>query len=292
VIPHQNLRWLGFFAASLLAHAALLTWVEFSSGGASGASSAIRVLLASAGSDAGEKRAAPRRWRPASATRDRDLFARAAAPSPGPAPATAADAGLKVKEIAPAAKDAVFEAPPRRKAAAEKTVAHARAESPRDPKPRVAPVTPAGAAQSATGSAAAAAAPSNGETMASAGVGRDSPVMTAAAPAGSAASETMSAGAPEENNGTLLALLHQAIDRGKRYPALARRQRREGTTTVRFRLSPNGEMDAIDIDRSSGFRVLDSAAISAVSSVAPFAPARTLLTEMTRFKVDVTFRLN
>lgn len=289
MVPHRNLRWLGFFAASLLAHAALLTWVEFSSAGASGASSAIRVLLASAGSDAGAERAAPRAWRPASATRDRDLFARAAAPSPGTAPATAADAGPKVKEIAPAAKDAVSETPPRRQAAAEQTVAHARAESPRDSKPRVAP---AGAAQSATASAAPAAAPSNGEAMAAAGLERDSPIMTAAAPSRPAASETMSAGVPEENNGRLLALLHQAIDGGKRYPALARRQGREGTATVRFRLSPNGEMDAVDIDRSSGFRVLDSAAISAVSSVAPFAPARTLLTEMTRFKVDVTFRLN
>lgn len=92
--------------------------------------------------------------------------------------------------------------------------------------------------------------------------------------------------------GELLSLLHEAISREKRYPLLAVRQRREGTTTVSFKLSPDGEMDAVGVDRSSGFSMLDTAAVSAVSRVAPFAPARLFLSDVTRFKVDVTFKLN
>ena len=87
-------------------------------------------------------------------------------------------------------------------------------------------------------------------------------------------------------------MLHSAISREKRYPTLARRQRREGTATVSFSLSPSGDMAGINIDRSSGFRMLDTAALGAVSRVAPFKPAQTFLTEVTPFKVDVIFRLN
>lgn len=278
---HRNTRWLVFFAASLLAHAAVLAWVELSSGGVSGVSTTIRVMLASAGSDAGAERAAPRTWHPASATRNRDLFRRAAAPPPEASPATARDVAAKVKDTVVAAKEVASETPPPRKPAAKKTAAAPRAPSPGDAQHDETPAIP----ESAANSSAVAATPPNHGAPASAGAGHD-------APAASAASPAAPAGAAAGNDGELLALLHQAIDRGKRYPSLARRQQREGTATVRFRLSPNGEMDAIDIDRSSGFRVLDTAAISAVSSVAPFAPARTLLSEMTRFKVDVTFRLN
>lgn len=275
---HRNTRWLVFFAASLLAHAAVLAWVELSSGGVSGASTTIRVMLASAGSGAGAEKHAPRSWRPASATRSRDLFRRTAAPPP---PATARDVVAKGKDTVVAAKEVASDTPPPRKPAAKKTAAAPRAPSPGDARHDETPA----AAESATDSSAVATAPGNGDVTASAGAGHH-------ALAASAASSAAPDGAAAGNDGELLALLHRAIDRGKRYPPLARRQQREGTATVRFRLSPNGEMDAIDIDRSSGFRVLDTAAISAVSSVAPFAPARTLLSEMTRFKVDVTFRLN
>ncbi len=105
------------------------------------------------------------------------------------------------------------------------------------------------------------------------------------------ASEESDAGSAARR-GELLSLLHEAISREKRYPRLAVRQRREGTTTVSFNLSPDGEMDAVGVDRSSGFSMLDTAAVSAVSRVAPFAPARLFLSDVTRFKVDVTFKLN
>jgi len=106
------------------------------------------------------------------------------------------------------------------------------------------------------------------------------------------APSTPQTSATEAKGVELLALLHSAISREKRYPTLARRQRREGTATVSFSLSPSGDMAGINIDRSSGFRMLDTAALGAVSRVAPFKPAQTVLTEVTPFKVDVIFRLN
>ena len=93
------------------------------------------------------------------------------------------------------------------------------------------------------------------------------------------------------NASRLAELLHIAIGKRKHYPAIARRQRREGTTTVSFSLAPNGDLDQVDVDRSSGFQSLDAAALTAVSQVAPFGPARDLLSATHRFKVNVVFNL-
>ena len=90
---------------------------------------------------------------------------------------------------------------------------------------------------------------------------------------------------------TLLALLHQAIDDRKRYPTLARRQRREGSATVLFRLHPDGALDRLELAASSGFDMLDQAALRAVAGVAPFEPAMRLLTRDAEFRVEVEFRL-
>ena len=90
---------------------------------------------------------------------------------------------------------------------------------------------------------------------------------------------------------TLLALLHHAIDNRKRYPKLARRQRREGSATVLFRLHPDGALDRLQLAASSGFDLLDRAALRAVADVAPFAPATRYLTRDKQFSVEVEFRL-
>jgi protein TonB len=89
----------------------------------------------------------------------------------------------------------------------------------------------------------------------------------------------------------LVRLLHQEIDRHKRYPALARRHGRQGTSTVAFSLRPDGGVEAVALARSSGFRPLDQAALRAVQEVAPFPPAREYLTAPRGFRIDVVFRL-
>ncbi|MDX1512585.1 MAG: TonB family protein [Gammaproteobacteria bacterium] len=283
MIAHRNIRWFGFIAASALIHAGALAWVEFSTGGVSRVGATIRVLLASGGDEARSEQNAERAWKPLAATRTRDLFARGT-------PAAAEEPDRQTLP-APAQSEAKQD---RLVAAAPKPV--------QSPTPQARPVEPANTGPaSSKAPAPAAKAPDTKET-AETGIDAD-PAPGAGAVAAVVPEEGARpgpAGAPaaskrpaaEAGKRELLALLHQAINQNKRYPTLARRQRREGTATVRFRLSPSGEMDAVDIDRSSGFSALDTAAVSAVSRVAPFAPARTFLSEATRFKVDVTFRLN
>lgn len=89
----------------------------------------------------------------------------------------------------------------------------------------------------------------------------------------------------------LLELLHRDIARHKRYPFIARQQQREGTATVSFDLHPDGRVDGVEVDRSSGFAPLDQAAARAVAAVAPFRPARKFLSAVQRFRVKVEFRL-
>lgn len=272
----------------------MLAWVELSSGDPAGPASSIRVMLASAGSEADVANASPQSWHPASATRNRDLFTR-----PTAAPPDRSTAPARKRVAAPP-----MTAPVTNVASASAETA---AETPLSPRPAATtrPAVPRPSSQgkleddAATGSGESAPDPDEiaatepaGHGMRSENPGADAAANTTPASAASGAPSAAPADAAADNNGRLLALLHQAIDRSKHYPSLAKRQRREGTATVRFRLSPNGDMDAIDIDRSSGFRVLDTAAISAVSSVAPFAPAQALLTEASRFTIDVTFRLN
>jgi periplasmic protein TonB len=60
------------------------------------------------------------------------------------------------------------------------------------------------------------------------------------------------------------------LARAKRYPSSARREKAQGTVTVRFVVSGNGSASGVSIVRSSGFTVLDNAAIDAVRRAAPF----------------------
>ncbi|MFA5685707.1 MAG: TonB family protein [Lysobacteraceae bacterium] len=90
----------------------------------------------------------------------------------------------------------------------------------------------------------------------------------------------------------LAALLHQAIDRHKRYPQGALRLGREGAARIDFRLAPDGSIDDLNIGHSSGVRSLDLAAFRAVQAIAPFADAHRYLDRTRRFQVDVIFQLN
>lgn len=90
----------------------------------------------------------------------------------------------------------------------------------------------------------------------------------------------------------LVALLHTAIDRHKRYPQSALSLRHEGSARVDFRLRPDGNIDDVNIGVSSGVRALDLAAYRAVQAIAPFADAGRYLDSTQRFQVDVVFRIN
>ena len=95
----------------------------------------------------------------------------------------------------------------------------------------------------------------------------------------------------ETQTAAMLELLHDAISDHKRYPYLARRQRREGTAQVEFVLHPDGRIDNTALLESSRSQVLDRAALSAVADIAPFKPAEQYLSQAQTFRIDVVFRL-
>lgn len=276
----QNLRWAGFITASFLVHAVALSWLDFSGADLGRLPSKLTVLLQSNG----ESEVSEMRQSPASASRTRDLFVRPpaeVAKRPAARPANNTPAATTPETETTSVTKVTRAAATR----AEKLEASSRenkvtaASQPRLPQANVtetasAPITVAGAE------------PGSAEEP------YRQPAQLAAAKSSPEAAPDGSEDSAAKQRGQLLSLLHEAISREKRYPMLALRQRREGTATVSFSLSPSGEMDAIGIDRSSGFSVLDTAAVSAVSRVAPFAPARLLLSDVTRFKVNVTFQLN
>lgn len=121
-----------------------------------------------------------------------------------------------------------------------------------------------------------------------------------AAPAAPDAVDAVDAGAPDRGTGDdagsawleLSTLLHQAIDRHKRYPQSALRMGREGAARIDFLLGPDGRIDELNIGHSSGVPSLDLAAFRAVQAIAPFTDAQRYLDRARRFQVDVVFRIN
>jgi TonB family protein len=63
--------------------------------------------------------------------------------------------------------------------------------------------------------------------------------------------------------------LVEAIERVKKYPRLARERGMEGVVRLRFMLNPSGGVDAVEVVKSSGYEILDSASVSAVYRAAP-----------------------
>ena len=63
--------------------------------------------------------------------------------------------------------------------------------------------------------------------------------------------------------------LQSAIERAKTYPRFAREQGIEGTVLVRFKVLPTGDVETVNVVRSSGARILDEASIKTVYRAAP-----------------------
>jgi protein TonB len=59
------------------------------------------------------------------------------------------------------------------------------------------------------------------------------------------------------------------IEAAKRYPRAARRMGVEGTAVVRFKLKPQGQVEAVEIAESSGSEILDHASLQTVRDAAP-----------------------
>jgi len=65
-------------------------------------------------------------------------------------------------------------------------------------------------------------------------------------------------------------MLAQAIrNRKESYPRLARARNWQGTTELKVQIGPDGKLQDVHVGHSSGFQVLDAAAIQMVNNAAP-----------------------
>lgn len=93
--------------------------------------------------------------------------------------------------------------------------------------------------------------------------------------------------------GQYLRLVRDRIDSRKQYPPLARRRRLEGRVGVCFLLTKTGEAQRIEINRSSGQRILDQAALKAVRNSPPFPrPPAGLLAEPIAIELNIVFNFS
>jgi TonB family protein len=63
--------------------------------------------------------------------------------------------------------------------------------------------------------------------------------------------------------------IQTAIERTKNYPRLARERGIEGEVRLRFRINSAGSVESVEIVKSSGYEILDSASVRAVYRAAP-----------------------
>jgi TonB family protein len=65
------------------------------------------------------------------------------------------------------------------------------------------------------------------------------------------------------------AAIESQIERSKNYPRMARERGIQGVVRVRFKLKPSGDVDQVEIAKSSGYDVLDAASIKTVYRASP-----------------------
>jgi TonB family protein len=64
-------------------------------------------------------------------------------------------------------------------------------------------------------------------------------------------------------------LIQAALEKAKIYPRMARERGIEGVVMVRFKVLPNGEVEKVDVIKSSGSDILDTASVRTVYRAAP-----------------------
>ncbi|HAR44965.1 MAG: hypothetical protein A2X56_09960 [Nitrospirae bacterium GWC2_57_13] len=69
-------------------------------------------------------------------------------------------------------------------------------------------------------------------------------------------------------------MIREAIERAKRYPRFARERGIEGIVHVRFRISPSGSVDGVEVVKTSGHEILDEATVRTVYRAGPMPPVK------------------
>ena len=86
--------------------------------------------------------------------------------------------------------------------------------------------------------------------------------------------------------------VRQRIADAKYYPRIARRRGMEGQPVIAFTLNKEGRLTKVDLAQTSGYQLLDQAALEAVHRAAPYPeiPAE-LNTNIFQFKLPISFVL-
>jgi periplasmic protein TonB len=83
-------------------------------------------------------------------------------------------------------------------------------------------------------------------------------------------STTAHRGAGQHSRRSYFAAVLARIEEAKQYPPSAVRRHIEGNAVVTFRLAPDGQLLFTHLQRTSGYHMLDQAALAAVQDAAPF----------------------
>jgi TonB family protein len=90
-----------------------------------------------------------------------------------------------------------------------------------------------------------------------------------------------------------LEAIRRKIENAKMYPHWAREAGYEGITKIRFAILSNGQLGEISIVGSSGYDILDNAAIAAIEKAAPFpALPGSLNRDILKVELPIVFKLN
>ena len=86
--------------------------------------------------------------------------------------------------------------------------------------------------------------------------------------------------------------LARAFDKKKSYPRIARLRNQQGTTQLKLRIGPDGKLHDLSVARSSGFDVLDAAAVHMVQDSLPLPePPDVLRDRELTLTVPIVFKL-
>ncbi len=88
-----------------------------------------------------------------------------------------------------------------------------------------------------------------------------------------------------------LSLIRARIEARKHYPWNARNLGWEGEVVVSFSIDATGAIRGLKIDTGSGYRILDRAALAAVTEAAPFPPPPAVLSPPVTIQVPIKFYL-
>lgn len=89
-----------------------------------------------------------------------------------------------------------------------------------------------------------------------------------------------------------LEMVRLKIEKHKKYPDIARIRQKEGRVTIRFVITPEGNVRAAKVVKTSRHKVLDTAALQAVKDAAPFPkPPRRFFEGEIPLELTVVFEL-